>query len=237
MTQTLPLQPAPTSSKSERAYTWIHDRILEGTYTPGYRLVLSTLASELDMSVVPVREAIRRLEAEGLVTYQRNVGAYVRMIDKTRYANAMETLAVLEGVGTAKSAPYLTPSELGVAEDLNHQMRGLVAEFDPVTFTRLNQQFHQALLMGCPNQRLSELIQQEWTRLGSLRESTFSFVPSRAQQSVEEHDVILNLIREKAPESAIERAVRSHRMATVEAYLLNQKKSEPASPNPEVKEN
>lgn len=231
MPQTLSTTQPTAASKSERAYTHIRDGILEGTYSPGYRLVLSTIASELDMSVVPVREAIRRLEAEGLVNYERNVGACVRMIDETRYANAMEVLAVLEGVGTAQSAPYLTPKQVGVAEDLNNQMRDLATKLDPVAFTRLNQQFHEALLVASPNTRLVELVTQEWISLSSLRESTFTFVPARAQQSVEEHDFILKLIKDKAPEGAIETAVRSHRMATVGAYLLQQQKGEQTSPN------
>ncbi len=64
-----------TSSKSERAYVAIKEKILCGEYTPGYRLVLAKLADDLGFSVVPVREAIRRLEAENFVTFERNVGA------------------------------------------------------------------------------------------------------------------------------------------------------------------
>ena len=67
--------PVATQSKSELAYSWIRSRIEEGAFVPGYRLVLGAIAKELDISVVPVREAIRRLEAEALVTFERNVGA------------------------------------------------------------------------------------------------------------------------------------------------------------------
>ena len=67
-------------SKSQLAYSFIRDRISSQDFTPGYRLVLGSLAKDLDMSVVPVREAIRRLEAEGLVTFERNVGAHVSMV-------------------------------------------------------------------------------------------------------------------------------------------------------------
>ena len=75
-------EPAGTASpsKSQRAYQLLHDRIVDGTYSPGYRLVLDAIGRELDMSVVPVREAIRRLEAEGLVTFERNIGARVAEI-------------------------------------------------------------------------------------------------------------------------------------------------------------
>ena len=68
---------SPDVSKAQRAYQWLKQKIAEQEFTPGYRLVLSTIAQRLDMSVVPVREAIRRLEAEGLVTFRRNVGAQV----------------------------------------------------------------------------------------------------------------------------------------------------------------
>ena len=69
-----------SESKSERAYRLIRSRIDSGQYVPGYRLVLAPIAAELDMSVVPVREAIRRLEAEQLVTFERNVGAQVSLV-------------------------------------------------------------------------------------------------------------------------------------------------------------
>ena len=76
-------------SKSQRAYHWVKERIAGQEFTPGYRLVLGSIAAELDMSVVPVREAIRQLEAEGLVTFERNVGARVSMVDDTQYRFSM----------------------------------------------------------------------------------------------------------------------------------------------------
>jgi len=71
-------------SKQERAYALIRRRILEGTYQPGYRLIISTLADELGVSAVPVREAIRRLEAEGRVVYRHNAGSRVAPLDGRR---------------------------------------------------------------------------------------------------------------------------------------------------------
>ena len=62
----------PPGSKSEQAYAAVKARIIEQDVLPGYRLVLGKIAEDLGVSVVPVREAIRRLEAEGLVTFERN---------------------------------------------------------------------------------------------------------------------------------------------------------------------
>ena len=98
--------------KAQYAYEWIKVQILEQAFTPGYRLVLANIAQTLSMSVVPVREAIRRLEAEGLVTFERNVGARVSMVDGDQYRYSMEALGILEGAATAQSAVHLTSPEI-----------------------------------------------------------------------------------------------------------------------------
>src|SRR5476651_2689129 len=99
-------------SKSQLAYQWIKARIADGTYVSGYRLVLGSIARELDISVVPVREAIRLLESEGLVTFERNVGAQVALIDESEYIFTMQTLSIVEGAATALSAPHLNAIDL-----------------------------------------------------------------------------------------------------------------------------
>lgn len=206
-------------SKAQHAYEWIKVQILEQTYTPGHRLVLANIAQALDMSVVPVREAIRRLEAEGLVTFERNVGARVSMVDGEQYRYSMEALGILEGAATAQSAAYLSAAELAQARELNDRLEESLTDFDPETFTAVNHRFHQILACKCPNQRLNDMIALEWERLNHLRTSTFSFVPNRARASVNEHHHILHLIETRAPADAIEKAVREHRAATLRSYL------------------
>lgn len=209
-------------SKSQVAYAWIRDRISSQEFTPGYRLVLAALAEELDMSVVPVREAIRQLEAEGLVTFQRNVGAQVAMIDDTQYRQSMETLAILEGAATALAARHLGPEDLRRARALNDRLIESLDHFDPRSFTALNQQFHEVLYGPCPNPRVTDLVTAEWTRLNHLRVSTFSFVPGRARESVREHEDIVRLIETGAPLPEIEDCARRHRSATLTAYLSHE---------------
>ncbi|UNX56454.1 GntR family transcriptional regulator [Georgenia sp. TF02-10] len=206
-------------SKSQRAYAWIRERIVRQDFTPGYRLVLSALAADLGMSVVPVREAIRQLEAEGLVTFKRNVGAHVSMVDDTQYRHSMQTLAILEGAATALAARRLTAEDVRRARDVNARMTEALDQFDPPAFTRLNQQFHTILYAPCANPRVLELVDAEWARLGHLRASTFSFVPGRAHESVREHENIVRLIEAGADPAAVERAAREHRLATLDAYL------------------
>jgi DNA-binding GntR family transcriptional regulator len=206
-------------SKSQRAYTHLRDRIARHELSPGYRLVLQSVADELAMSVVPVREAIRRLEAEGLVTYERNVGARVAMVDENGYVDAMQALGVVEGAATGLSAPWISAADLSRAAEVNDHLRSLLDHFDPHAFTDLNRQFHSVLFESCPNQLLLDMVHRGWAQLSGLRDSTFAFVPGRAHDSVAEHAHILDLIAGGADPLEIEIAARDHRWATMQAFL------------------
>ncbi|NYE94720.1 DNA-binding GntR family transcriptional regulator [Psychromicrobium silvestre] len=210
---------AESGSKSERAYAVLKDRILSGSYSPGHRLVLSRIAEDLGVSVVPVREAIRRLEAEQLLRFERNVGATVIGIDPVEYFNTMQTLSIVEAAATALSLPSLGVEEIAEAHRLNEAMKESLANLDPVRFTALNHDFHQVLYRQCPNPHLLDLVNRGWNRLNALRSSTFNYIPGRAAQSVQEHDELLRLIENKASADDVERAARAHRTTTLYAYL------------------
>lgn len=210
-----------SESKSERAYRLIRGRIDAGEYMPGYRLVLAPIAAELDMSVVPVREAIRRLEAEQLVTFERNVGAQVSLVKETEYLHTMQTLALVEGSATGLAAPFITKDQITRARAVNETMRESLEAFDPTRFTELNLEFHAVLFETCPNPHILDLVHRGWNRMKVLRNSSFSFVPGRASESVEEHERILQLIEQGATPLDIELAARAHRTATLDAVLAH----------------
>lgn len=215
-----------TTSKSQLAYVWLHERIVSHRFTPGYRLVLSQIAGELGISVVPVREAIRRLEAEGLVTFEKNIGAQVALVDEGEYVTTMQTLAVIEGAATGFSAPLLTADDLARARAVNQRMRESLEHFDPRRFTELNEEFHAVLFARCPNEHITDLVHRGWSRLRMLRDSTFSFVPGRAVESVAEHDHLVALIENGADPIEIELAARRHRTATLDAFRRFQREQQ-----------
>ena len=208
-------------SKSQQAYDYLRERITSGAFSPGYRLVLGQIAAEIGCSTVPVREAIRRLEAEGAITYVHNVGAQVTMLDRGIYRDTMETLGLVEGFATAQSAPHLTEDDLAEAAAINERMREQVERgpLDPARFTRLNHDFHEVLFRHCENEHIADLVRRGWHRLETMRESAFGFVPERTAESVREHDRILELIRAQAPADTLERAARLHRYNTMNAVL------------------
>ena len=135
------------------------------------------------------------------------------------YVTTMQTLSIVEGAATALAAPHVGAADIARARAINDQMTAMLGDFDPVRFTRLNQDFHSVLFEHCPNDHLIDLVHRGWARLTLLRESTFSFVPGRAEGSVEEHEAILRLIESGADPLEIELAARRHRTATMDAYL------------------
>lgn len=231
MARTQVAESAPAAkSKSQLSYDWIRERIESGRFVPGYRLVLGQIAAELNVSVVPVREAIRRLEAEGLVTFERNVGAQVALLHDTEYTFTMQTLALVEGAATALAAPAVTAASIQRAREINSRMVECLDNFIPHRFTELNRDFHSVLYDQCPNPHLLDLVQRGWNRMKLLRDSTFSFVPGRARESVGEHEELLRLIESDADPLELELAVRRHRTATLDAFLAYQADRKGASP-------
>ncbi|MCZ9310048.1 GntR family transcriptional regulator [Corynebacterium uberis] len=204
-------------TKTQRAYNYLRGKILDHSYAPGHRLVLSTIAETLDVSVIPVREAIRQLEAENLVSFERNVGAKVTMVESNEYFDVMETVALLESRATALAAPLIRDTDISTARELNEKMERALSDedgFEPATFTQLNKKFHETLFLPCPNERLIDLIYAEWQRLDYLRESIFSFIPERARESVVEHEMLLRLIEGHCDAAWIESYARDHRLRT-----------------------
>jgi DNA-binding GntR family transcriptional regulator len=204
-------------SRVELAYTTIRERITSGAYGPGYRLVLDVLAKEIGSSPVPVREAVRRLEAEGYVEFQRHVGARVASFDEHEFVQAVEVVAVLEGYATAQAAPHLRRADIAKARKINDRMRAALTDLDPVRFSALNREFHFVIYDRCPNAHARTLLEAQWSRLDTIRRSVFAFVPGRARSSVAEHAEILDLIAIGAPADRVERLARAHKLHTAAA--------------------
>lgn len=207
-------------AKLERVYELIRQRIGDGTYRPGERLVLDKIARELSVSAVPVREALRRLEAEGYVEYERNIGARVATIDPAEYVPTMHILAYLEGYATVTSARRVSTEVLARAAAINDEMRLLAGtNFDPFVFADLNRRFHTVLISACPHQHLLDLIETEWDRLDSIRRSAFMFASKRSQGSVAEHDELIMMISTGSDGAEIELKARLHKLHTIDAVL------------------
>jgi DNA-binding GntR family transcriptional regulator len=198
-------------NKQERTYTILRDRIHSGAHPPRARLNIDGLARELGVSAIPVREALRRLEAEGWVRFQPNVGAIVAPVDATTWEQE------LEGAATADAAAHLRLSDLTKLRKLCAEMDSAAADGDPLRFSRLNRRLHATIVARCANAYLLELLEQTYLRLDRIRSTMFAYLPERSKAALGEHAHLIDLL-ESGDQAAIEQYARWHKLQTVEAY-------------------
>ena len=204
-------------NKQERTYEILRDRIHTGAYAPLARLNIDALARELGVSPIPVREALRRLEAQGWVQFKPNAGAIVSPVDATSWEQAMVALAVLEGAATAEAQRHLRKSDFTRLRKIAAEMAGERSQDDPVRFGQLNRRLHQAIVARCGNDCLLDLLQQTHDRLDRVRSTMFAYLPQRAAEAAREHARLIELLESGDP-AEVERYARWHKLQTVEAY-------------------
>jgi DNA-binding GntR family transcriptional regulator len=203
------------ASKADEAYRRIREHIADGTFAPGTRLVLDRLAREFDMSTLPVREAIRRLEAEGYLQYQPNLGAMVATFDAESYVQALETLAVIESAATAQASPSISTDDLAAARALNDQMAEALNRLDGQAYAVRHDEFHELITARCPNDHLARVVSRERARLQRVR-ATFA-LGAGGRREIEEHRQLLELIESGAAPDAVEQLSRAHVVAAATA--------------------
>ena len=149
---------------SELAYRKIRRAIVEGRYQPGQRLIEQRISEEFDLSRTPVRESLRRLDAEGLVTIERNRGAVVRPVARAEVLDLYELRSRLEALAAERAASRATAADLAELDEA-------IAEFDAGLAAKgvsdleivrrvdaANYKFHNGLLRMAANPRLAHLL-------------------------------------------------------------------------------
>lgn len=197
--------------KTRQAYEFIRAKILDGTYGPGYRLVIDTLAQELRLSSIPVREAIRWLEADNFVQVIPYSGAVVQLLNEQDFEETLLVLGILAGAATALATKFVSKRDLKNFNKINAAMMEAMRNLEFELFGELNREFHTAICEKCGNAYLIERNRLAWQRLSQIRRSGFSFAPQRAGESVEEHRRLLEMIENQAPDVTIEAFVRQHK--------------------------
>jgi DNA-binding GntR family transcriptional regulator len=205
-------------TKQQQLYEALRERILSGAYGPGFRVVIDHVAAEFAVSALPVREAIRRLEAEGLIVYRPNAGAQVAPADPELFEDTMGVLALLEGHATALAAPLVTAQDLTALEQRTDDMVAAMERMDSLAFGRHNRAFHQVIYARCPNSTLVSMLRDVDRRLDAIRTTVFVHIPYRGAASVAEHRELIELLRAGAPAKRIETAARRHKQRTVESF-------------------
>ncbi|MBL8644102.1 MAG: GntR family transcriptional regulator [Rhodospirillaceae bacterium] len=150
-------------SAANKAYSHIRSRIIDGTLPSGAFLVEQDLAGEIGVSRTPVRDALNKLESEGLVASEGNKRAMVRDFSEDEVKECFELRAQFESYAAARAALRITPEAILKLKDLAGAMEAAVAKGGPeasLQFSDLNDQFHAVILEHGGSRRMRDLLNQ-----------------------------------------------------------------------------
>ncbi len=187
------------------AYAKMLDALREGRLNPGDRLRETALAERFGVSRTPVREAIRQLEADGIVAHVPRQGACIRSLDYAEVMELYEMRAVLEATAARMAARAASDIEIEELFDMN---RALAKSGHSPEALALNRQFHAAILDAAKNRFLTRSIQTLQKALMILGPTTLT-EPDRAEMAMAEHAQILQAIKDRDGPQA-EAAMRAH---------------------------
>ena len=192
--------------KSQTIYRTLRERILSNELVSGTRLVLRQLANQFDTSDIPVREALRMLERDGLVEMVPYRGARVTTLTAREIEETYFIRGHLESIATGLAAERITDAELRVLDGLMDRMRGAVEAQDGPRFSELNQEFHRTIVAACGNFMLRDLTMDIWQRHSGFQR-VFRMVPGRLAASQAEHEGIMAALRARDTERAAKLAL------------------------------
>ncbi|MEW6184024.1 MAG: GntR family transcriptional regulator [Bacillota bacterium] len=202
----------------EVVFESLREAIIKGVMKPGERIMEVQLAEELGVSRTPVREAIRKLELEGLVVMLPRRGAYVAGISVKDIADVFEVRAALEALAAGLAAERITDEELENLERSLVEITEVSDSRDIGAVVDRDTRFHDIIYRASRNAWLLQIITHLQDQLQRFRMTTLSR-PGRTREAVEEHKKIVEAISERNSELAAQLA-REH-IENAESSLLN----------------
>jgi DNA-binding GntR family transcriptional regulator len=217
---------APRGTRVDDAYRAIRKRILDNVYPPGYQALEQSLADELGLSRTPVREALIRLQKEGLVDVVPRHGMRVLPVSPTDMKEIYEILTALEGMA-AELLAKRKPSDEALAplERASRDMARALRADDLEAWAEADERFHRQLIELAGNRLLAQAVLHFWDRAQRVRRLTLRLRP-KPVNSTKEHTALVERIRAGDPRGAHE-VNRAHRerasrelLAILERYRL-----------------
>jgi len=206
----LALRPAvlPRRTLAESLRQQLADEIMSGALVPGTRLDETELAQKFQVSRTPVREAIRLLDASGLVEARAHRAALVARPSRARLEGMFEVMAEFEALCAGRSAERMTAPERRDLEARHEELRDLVHSGDPQRYHEFNELFHGAIYAGAHNDYLAEQTLATRLRLSPFRRAQFRNL-GRLAKSHQEHDRVVTAILRGDARAAAD-AMREH---------------------------
>jgi DNA-binding GntR family transcriptional regulator len=176
----------------------LKEAIITGKLTPGERLAEAALAASLKVGPVPLREAVRRLEAEGFVTIQPHNEIVVSKPTREEIEDYYSIAGVLEGLAARLAVERAEPDEVERLRELHQALKEASHKRDLIRYFDANAEFHRFIAEIARNERLYRLIDQSRQEMRKTRILTLR-VPHRLDHSMREHDQIMDAFLKKNP--------------------------------------
>jgi DNA-binding GntR family transcriptional regulator len=204
------LDPLPDRSVADAVAVRLRDAIHTGDYPPGARLVERALARQLAVSHIPIREALTRLEEEGLIVRQPRRGARVAELSPTALDEISSLRSVLEGFVAKRVQERLTPAAENELRVLVAQMVAAADRGDVTVLLALDRRFHERLWQLADHAILLEVVAQLRGRIARfLGEATRLLEPDGLRAHAESHRALVDALASGDPRAA-QRAMRRH---------------------------
>lgn len=194
----------------------IRDDIIRGDFVSGQRLTEDTLAERYGVSRVPVREALRTLEAEGFAFSRPYAGTFVAELTEAEAADLLEIRALLEPLCASRAATRRSPEQLGRLKELTSLGQEAVRDGRLDELARLNSRFHEVLAEASGSALLTQLITQLSWKIAWVYAVE---LPRRAEDSWAEHARICAAL-EAGDAAAAQAVVAEHIAHAASAYRL-----------------
>jgi DNA-binding GntR family transcriptional regulator len=206
-------------TKQEYVYQSLRRAILRGELAPGQRLVIDEIARRLEVSAIPIREALQSLQAEGLVVSAPHVGATVASISQDEVHEVFAIMEGLETVAVREAAARLTDEQAGLLRTLVSDMDRAVESREYERWAEMNGRLHRAIGEVAAMPLLREMTDRALSRWERLRRHYFHgvLVP-RVEQAQREHRELLAVLVTRDADAA-ERVVRAHNRNAQTAYV------------------
>jgi DNA-binding GntR family transcriptional regulator len=217
------IQPARAAAahvtKQQAVYRMLRESILRCELRPGARLVIDELARQFQMSIIPVREALRQLQAEGLVLSVAHVGGTVAPISHDSVVEVFTVLEGLEVVATRAAAGRLDAAHIATLAGLVTSMDDAIAAGSPGVWAEINTRFHLAIAEIAAMPMLLEMLQRAFDRWERVRRYYFSDVLiHRTRIAQAEHHELLRQLQARDL-VGLERTIREHNQAALASYV------------------
>lgn len=181
----------------------IREKIFEHELKPGEWVNEKKITEELEISRTPLREAIKVLAAEGLITMKLRRGAYVTEVENSDLSNIFQVISILEAQAAYDVAKNATENELEILDRVHTRLEKAAADRDIDGFFELNQEFHDLIQQFAGNPWMRKVIQDLRQVLKLQRKNSLRKI-GRVEQSLTEHRQILSALIGRKPEQAKE---------------------------------